>query len=102
MSQAAQELENLQEKFSWHWRNSMRVVRFFAFDSRAALPLPILLVHFRLSTIILMTVTLLVFRYLENKGLTVPAAMRNFRAWLVGKDRPGLLQVERKKFVDYG
>ncbi len=33
---AAEELENLQEKMNWHWRNSMRVVRFFAFDARAA------------------------------------------------------------------
>ena len=40
---AAQEVENLQEKMNWHWRNSMRVIRFFTFDARAALPLPLLL-----------------------------------------------------------
>jgi len=101
MSQA-QEIENLQEKFNWHWRNSMITVRFFAFDSRSALPLPILLVYFRWSTLLIMVVTLLVFRYLERKGLTVPAAVRNFRAWMVGVDRPGLLGVEQRSFKDYG
>lgn len=101
MSQA-QELENIQEKFSWHWRNSMQVVRFFAFDSRSALPIPILLVYFRLPTFLLMVATLFFFRYLERKGLTVPAAMRNFRAWIVGVERPGWLSVHRKKFRDYG
>lgn len=99
---AAQELENLQEKFNWHWRNSMQVIRFFAFDSRAALPIPILLVYFRLSTFLLMIGTLFLFRYLERKGLTVPAAMRNFRTWLVGADRPGWLPAFHRKFTDYG
>ena len=101
MSQA-QEIDNLQEKLNWHWRNSMQVVRFFAFDSRSALPIPLLLVYFRWSTVILMFGTLMVFRYLERKGLTVPAAIRNFRAWVVGKDRPGWISVKRKKFADYG
>ena len=101
MSQA-QEIENIQEKFSWHWRNSMRVVRFFAFDSRSALPLPLLLVYFRWSTLALMITTLFVFRFLEQRGLTVPAAVRNFRAWIVGSERPGWLQGHHKKFVDYG
>ena len=101
MSQA-QELENIQEKFNWHWRNSMQVVRFFTFDSRSALPIPLLLVYFRWSTIILMIATLFFFRFLEQRGLTVPAAMRNFRAWIVGSQRPGLLKGHHKKFADYG
>lgn len=99
---AAQELENLQEKQNWHWRNSMRVVRFMNFDARAAAPIPLLLVYARLSTLILTIITLLVFRYLENKGLTVPAALRNLRQWMVGKDRPGWIGVNRRKFIDYG
>ena len=98
----AKELENIQEKMNWHWRNSMRVVRFLAFDGRAALPLPILLLHARLSTLIITILTLLLFRYLERKGLTVPAAMRNFRQWLVGTNRPGWVGVQRRKFKDYG
>ena len=99
---AAEQLENLQEKMNWHWRNSMRVVRFIAFDARAALPIPILLVYARLSTITLTIITLMVFRYLERKGLTTPAAMRNLRSWLIGFDRPGWLGVYTKKHVDFG
>ena len=99
---AAQELENLQEKMNWHWRNSMRVVRFLAFDARAATPIPILLVYARPSTLVLTIVTLLVFRYLENKGLTVPSALRLLRQWLVGIERPGWSAIYRRKFVDFG
>ncbi len=99
---AAQQIEDLQEKFSWHWRNSMQVVRFFAFDARSALPLPLLLVYARWSTLFLMIASLLFFRFLEQKGLTVPSAMRTFRAWLVGKDRPGLFTGKHRSFKDYG
>lgn len=97
---AAQQLENLQEKMNWHWRNSMRPVRFLAFDARAAITLPILLVYARTSTIILTVVVMLLFRYLERKGLTFPAALRNLRSWIVGSERPGWLGIHNKKFLD--
>ena len=99
---AAKELENIQEKMNWHWRNSMRPVRFLAFDARAALPLPLLIVYARLSTIILTIVTLMIFRFLERKGLTFPAAVRSIRSGVVGRHRPGWLSVYSKKFIDYG
>jgi len=101
MSQSEQ-IDNIQEKLNWHWRNSMQTVRFFAFDARAALPLPLLLVYARWSTLALMVCTLLLFRFLERKGLTVPAAIRNFRAWMVGAERPGWLGIKRRKFSDFG
>jgi len=100
---AAQELENLEEKMNWHWRNSMRTVRFISFDARAAFPVPILL--FRLAdwrAWLLLIVNLFLFRYFERKGLTFPAAIRNFRAWIVGVNRPGWLSAEKKKFTDFG
>ena len=100
---AAQEIDNIQEKLNWHWRNTMRVVRFFAFDARAAFPVPLVLlrlVDWRSWTLLI--VTLLVFRYLENKGLTVPSALRNFRAWLNGADRPGWVNAQRRHFQDFG
>ncbi|MFK7838995.1 MAG: IcmT/TraK family protein [Bdellovibrionales bacterium] len=101
MSQA-QEIDNIQEKLNWHWRNTMQTVRFFAFDARAALPLPLLLVYFRWSTLILMLGTLFFFRFLEQKGLTVPSAIRSFRSWFVGANRPGWDGIRRKKFNDFG
>ncbi len=99
---AAEQIDNIQEKLNWHWRNSMRTVRFLAFDARAAMPIPLLLIYARLSTLLLTIASLLFFRYLERKGLTLPAALRNFRSWLVGNDRPGLVGAQRKKFLDYG
>ena len=97
-----QQIENIQEKLNWHWRNSMRPVRFFAFDARAAFVVPILLVYIRVSSIVFTIVTLVFFRFLEQRGLTFPAAMRNFRSWIVGKKRPGLLSVQKKRFTDWG
>jgi intracellular multiplication protein IcmT len=98
----SEQIDNIQEKLNWHWRNSMRTVRFLAFDARAAMPLPLLLVYARWSTLLLLIVSLAFFRYLERKGLTFPAALRNFRAWLVSDERPGWVGAHRKKFTDYG
>ena len=100
---ASEQIDNIQEKLNWHWRNSMRVVRFFAFDARAAFVGVLLL--FRLAdwrVWLLFACNLFFFRYLENKGLTVPAAVRSFRASLVGMERPGLLTSQRRQFTDYG
>ncbi len=98
----SEQIDTIQEKINWHWRNSMRTVRFLAFDARAALPIPLLLVYARWSTLIVTIIFLLVFRYLERKGLTFPAAIRNVRSWIIGKDRPGWVSAEHRKFVDYG
>ena len=96
------EIDNIQDKVNWHWRNSMRPVRFFAFDVRAASMIPVLLVYARLSTLIITVLVLIFFRFLEIKGLTVPSALRSFRSWLVGRDRPGWVGTQKKRFVDYG
>lgn len=81
----------------------MQVVRFFAFDSRSALPVVLILFNLLDWRVwLLFFINLAVFRYLEQRGLTVPAAIRNFRAWVVGKERPGLVGLEHKSFQDYG
>ena len=41
----------------WHWRNSMKPVRFFNFDGRAGFFLVLFIVHARLSTLILLIKT---------------------------------------------
>lgn len=97
-----EELDTLQEKVNWHWRNTMRPIRFFAFDARAALPLPLLLVYFRWSTVILTIIFLIIFRILERKGLTFPAAMRTLRRNFIGRDRPGWPGAYNKDFTDWG
>ncbi len=96
------QIQDIQEQLNWHWRNSMRTIRFFGFDARAALPLPLLMLHFRTWTVVLMIINLLLFHYLEKKGLTVPSALRSFRVWLIGKDRPGWIGAHQRKFIDHG
>ena len=99
---AAQQIENINEKLNWHWRNSMRTARFFSFDARASLPFPLLLVYARTSTLVLCIISLFIFRYLEKKGLTFPAALRALRLTFVGNERPGVIGVYRRKFTDWG
>lgn len=91
-----------EERVNWHWRNSMRPVRFFAIDARASIFYLILLFHFRLVTFFLTVVVTLVFVFLERRGLTFDASIRAFRAWLLGQKRPGWMSYNRKKMVDYG
>lgn len=97
------QIDILQDKINWHWRNSMRPVRFFAVDGRAAIVFVILFFRLADPYAWLLVITVLgFFRYLERKGLTFPAAMRNFRAWIVGRERPGWLGGYRRKFKDFG
>ncbi len=91
-----------EEKVNWHWRNSMRPVRFFAMDARAAIPWCVLLVYARPWTIFLTLVITVIFTSLEKRGLSFPDAMRALRSWFVGQNRPGWIQMRRRRFVDYG
>ncbi len=90
------------EKANWHWRNSMRPVRFFNLDARAALPFMVLLVYLRPISIILTIIITMIFKYLEKKGLTFPAALRALRVWLIGNSRPGWLVYRHRRNIDYG
>ncbi len=87
---------------TWHWRNTMKTVRFFQFDARAGLFVALLLVHFRIWTLILLVTMLFVFYALERKGLSFPAALRSLRVWLVGTKRPGWIWTRRRKLQDTG
>lgn len=94
--------DTIEEKVSWHWRNSMRPVRFFNIDARAALPFCLLLVYFRPITIFLTVVSTILFIALEKRGLTFPSALRAFRSWVNGQSRPGWVIRRHRKLVDYG
>ena len=94
--------DTLEEKANWHWRNTMRPVRFFNLDARAALPFCVLLVYARPITLILTLVITAIFYFLERRGLTFPAALRSMRVWLIGRNRPGWGVLRRRRFLDYG
>ncbi len=89
-------------KVNWHWRNSMRPVRFFALDARAAIPFIILLFHFRMYTLFVTIVITISFWMFERRGLSFPSALRTMRTWLIGQRRPGWISPRRKRLIDYG
>ncbi len=89
------------EKQHWHWRNTMRPVRFFNLDARAAFPFLILLVFPRINTFIVTLIITYIFLFLEKKGLTFPAALRALRVWLIGQRRPAWLHEFHRRNRDY-
>lgn len=87
---------------NWHWRNTMKPVRFFQFDARVGVFILLLLVHFRVWTLCLMIGVFFVFWILERKGLSFAAAIRALRMWFIGKNRPAWIYTRRRKFLDTG
>lgn len=90
------------EKRNWHWRNSMRPVRFFRLDARATI------IYFGLMPFwahpwawLFMITNTILFMFLESRGLTFPAAIRRGRAWLFGEKRDAWLSMRRRKLIDY-
>lgn len=94
--------DTMEEKANWHWRNTMRPVRFFGLDARASLPYMLLLVYARPITLFLAIFLTAVFVMLEKRGLAFGPAMRAFRSWLVGQKRPAWLSMRHRRMVDFG
>lgn len=86
----------------YHWRNTMKPVRFFMVDARAAAFFMLFIIHMRLWTLFLFFAMLMFFWFLEKKGLPFGPAMRAFRTWILGKNRPAWLWIRKRKFHDYG
>jgi intracellular multiplication protein IcmT len=94
--------DTIEEKLNWHWRNTMRPVRFFNLDARAVLPFCILLFYARLSTLILTIIITIAFYILERRGLTFPSAMRALRLWFTGPERSAWSLMKRRSLKDFG
>ncbi len=86
----------------FHWRNSMRPLRFFAFDAKVAIFLAALLLYPRWLTLGLFIAALILFYMLERRGLLFDDALRAFRCWLYGEKRPGWMWFRRRRMIDYG
>ena len=98
---AADQITQAQEQLNWHWRNSMLPIRFFNLDARAVLPFCALIFYARLVTLFVAVVITMVFWAVEKMGLTLPSALRKFRALLVGDCRPALRLTKRRRFIEY-
>lgn len=86
----------------WHWRNTMKPVRFFQFDARAGMFVVLVLVHARTWTLMLLLAVLGTFWFLERKGMSFSAAIRALRSWIVGPVRPGWIWTRKRKLLDTG
>jgi len=84
-----------------HWRNSQKPARFFMIDARAFAAILLFLVHARLWTFILALVVMAVLWLLERRGLTFEAALRAFRAWMLGRNRPANHRRAIRRWIDY-
>jgi intracellular multiplication protein IcmT len=96
------QITDLQEQLNWHWRNSMRPIRFFGLDARSAFPFIFLLPYARWSTLILAISVVAFFVFLEKRGLTFPAAMRSSRTLMFGEFRPALMTFRHRRLKDFG
>lgn len=90
------------EKQNWHWRNTMRPVRFFNMDARAGIPYFALLVYARPITFMFVIISTFIFKLMEKRGLTFPAALRALRVWMLGDFRPGWLSLRHRTLKDFG
>lgn len=86
----------------WHWRNTMKPVRFFGFDARAGFFVILVLIHARMWTFGLMLSVLVIFWILERKGLSFASAIRALRRWLTGAHRPAWIWTRKRKMTDTG
>jgi intracellular multiplication protein IcmT len=71
-------------------------------DARAFLAILLFLIHARLWTFILAIVVMLVFWFLERRGLTFEASLRAFRSWSLGRNRPANQRRAIRRWIDYG
>jgi intracellular multiplication protein IcmT len=83
-----------------HWRNTIRVPRFFVFDARASLVFALLIIHPRIYTLYISIIAMFFFYLLERLGLTFDSALRKFRSWLCGAERPATVFTARRRLVD--
>ena len=85
-----------------YWRDSQRSARFFMFDAKASFPIILFIFHARLFTFLFAVIVMLVFWFLERKGLDFTTAMRSFRRFLIGNNRPRAANLSKHKMKDYG
>jgi intracellular multiplication protein IcmT len=97
----ADQIQQAQDQLNWHWRNTMRPVRFFNLDARAVLPFCVLIIWARPVTLALCIMITMIFWGVEKTGLTLPASLRKLRALVVGDRRPALRLTRYRRFREF-
>ncbi len=99
---ATNQVADMKEQMNWHWRNTMRPIRFFNFDVKAVIPFFILLFYLRITTLVFCILATITFWLLEKSGLTADAALRALRVVIVGTFRPAHPKFRFRKMKDFG
>ena len=95
-------MSDTEEFEDWHFRNTMKTVRFFFLDYRASAFVILVLLHVRTWTIALALSSTVVFWMFERRGLSFSAAIRAMRVWIIGAHRPAIVYTRRRKLTDTG
>jgi intracellular multiplication protein IcmT len=85
-----------------HWRNSGKPIRFFMVDARAFTATFFFLIHARPWTFGFALLVMLIFWFMERRGLSFQASMRTFKSWLLGTRRPANRRRLIRRWIDYG
>ncbi|MBO1360159.1 IcmT/TraK family protein [Acetobacter sacchari] len=80
------------------WRGTGLPVRVFILDARSCLPILLAVVDWSWTTLIIGLVSTVFFGVISFFGLTMPAALRAARRWLVGNRRTALPTWKRRRF----
>ena len=72
------------------WRYTMRSPRLTMFDARLVFFAGLPILHFRIWTVLLFVVALVVFWLIERAGYRLPSALRALRSSLAGSARPAM------------
>ncbi len=78
-----------------YWRATMLPARMLIWDARLAPLAGLVLLHFRLWTVLLLAVSLLAALWAERRGLSAPAAGRAVRSALAGRRRRATIRRPR-------
>ncbi len=81
------------------WRYTGRPVRLFVLDARACVPLLAFVVYWSWPTFYVAFGGTLFFGVISWLGLTVPAAVRLARRWIVGRVRPAVPAWRRRRLA---
>lgn len=85
------------------WHNSYLKPRLFGLDGRAFVVILVSALHLRLWTIETMLGIAGILMFVEVwKGITIEDALRGLRSLGAGSKRPGVIESERRRSVDYG
>jgi intracellular multiplication protein IcmT len=84
-----------------HWRNTQKPVRFFFLDARSFLAILFFMVYAKMWTLGLAIVVMFLFWFFERRGLTFESALRAFRSWILGTNRPATNRRMIRRWIDY-